>query len=156
MQDMTVHEIERLLDESRIGRLSMADRDGRPYTIPMPFCWSDGTIYLRLPLAGRKGSILSENDQVCFEVDQFTETLDEYASVLIEGRLIPVIDTDEKLRVKFRTDEKYSRLRRGYRPGHGRSTTIEQLPLRKIVVECISGRKKESQSTAALVAATGN
>ena len=156
MQDMTVDEIERLLDESRIGRLSMADRDGRPYTIPMPFCWSDGTIYLRLPLAGRKGSILSENDQVCFEVDQFTETLDAYASVLIEGRLVAVSEADEKLRVKFRTDEKYNRLRGGYRPGHGRSTPVDQLPLRKVVVECISGRKKESQPAAALLAARGN
>ena len=156
MQDMTAHEIERLLDQSLIGRLSMADRASRPYTIPLPFSWTGGTIYLRLPLAGRKGSILRENDQVCFEVDHFTETLDQYASVLIEGRLVAVTDTDEKLRVKFCTDEKYSRLRRGYRPGHGRSTPVEQLPLRKIVVQSISGRKKESQLTAAADAARGN
>ena len=156
MQDMTALEIERLLDESRIGRLSMADRAGRPYTIPLPFCYSDGTIYLRLPLAGRKGNVLAENDQVCFEVDHFTETLDNYSSVLIEGRLVEVTGTDEKLQVKFRTDEKYNRLRRGYRPGHGRSTPIEHLPLRKIIVSSISGRKKESQPQPAFAAMGAN
>jgi nitroimidazol reductase NimA-like FMN-containing flavoprotein (pyridoxamine 5'-phosphate oxidase superfamily) len=156
MQDMTVHEIEQLLSESRIGRLSMADRAGRPYTIPLPFCWTDGTVYLRLPLAGRKGSVLAENDQVCFEVDEFTDALDDYASVLVEGRLVPVTSSDEKLQVKRRNDEKYNRLRRGYRPGHGRSTPIEELPLRKIVVERISGRKKVSAPHAALIAAGAN
>ena len=142
MQDMNAQEIERLLNESRIGRLSMADRAGRPYTIPLPFCWTDGTIYLRLPLAGRKGRVLAQNDQVCFEADRFTDLLDDYASVLVEGRLVSVTSIDEKSRVKRCTDEKYSRLRRGYRPGHGRATPVEQLPLRKIAVERISGRKK--------------
>ena len=122
----------------------MADRSGRPYTIPLPFCWTDGSVYVRLPLTGRKGLVLTQNDQVCFEVDRFTETLDEYASVLIEGRLVSVISVDEKLRVKRCNDEKYSRLRRGYRPGHGRSTQVDELPLRRIIVERMGGRKKDS------------
>ena len=133
-----------MLSESRIGRLCMADAAGRPYTIPLPFCWTDGTVYLRLPLTGRKGMVLTQNDQVCFEVDYFTETIDEYASVLVEGRLVPVTSTDEKLRVKCCNDEKYTRLRQGYRPGHGRSTPIDELPLRRIVVVRVSGRKKNA------------
>jgi nitroimidazol reductase NimA-like FMN-containing flavoprotein (pyridoxamine 5'-phosphate oxidase superfamily) len=122
----------------------MADASGRPYTITLPFCWTDGSVYLRLPLTGRKGVVLAQNDQVCFEVDHFTDTLDEYASVLVEGRLVPVTSIDEKLRVKRENDEKYSRLRRGYRPGHGRATQIDGLPLRRIVVEHLTGRKKEA------------
>jgi len=144
MQDMTVHEIDRMLSETRIGRLSMADRAGRPYTIPLPFCWTDGSVYLRLPLSGRKGAVLAENDQVCFEVDDFTESLDEYASVLVEGRLVRVTNLDEKLQIRRRNDEKYTRLRHGYRPGHRRSTPVEELPLRRVVVERISGRKKDA------------
>ena len=155
MQEMTIQEVDQMLSEARIGRLSMADRTGRPYTIPLPFCWTDGAVYLRLPLAGRKGCVLAANDQVCFEVDEFTETLDDYASVLVEGRLVAVTSVDEKSHVKSCNDRKYSRLRRGHRPGHGRSTSIEQLPLRKLLVDHISGRKKDSQPPAALFAGEG-
>src|SRR5450759_4723951 len=101
MIEMTPDEIESFLNEARIGRLSMADGEGHPYTIPLPFCWMDGALYLRLPLTGRKGQILSQNDRVCFEVDRFSDTLDDYASVLIEGRLGTVADLAEKSRVKL-------------------------------------------------------
>jgi nitroimidazol reductase NimA-like FMN-containing flavoprotein (pyridoxamine 5'-phosphate oxidase superfamily) len=99
---------------------------------------------------GRKGAILSQNNRVSFEVDRFSDTLDEYASVLIEGRLIEVTDLGEKSRVKSINDGKYTRLRRGNRPGHGRSTPLGSLPMRKIVVESLSGRKKEAAPVAAL------
>ena len=142
MTDMTPLEIEQLLSDTRIGRLCMAGHDGTPYAVPLPFCWKDGSLYLRLPLTGRKGQVLSENDRVCFEVDEFSETLDRYASVLIEGRLVSVSDLDEKARVKELNDAKYNRLRNGYRPGHGRSTVLENLPMRKVVPQSVSGRKK--------------
>jgi nitroimidazol reductase NimA-like FMN-containing flavoprotein (pyridoxamine 5'-phosphate oxidase superfamily) len=151
MIDMSTIQIAQMLDKAHIGRLCMAGADGRPYAIPIPFCWADGAVYLRLPLSGRKGEILTENDRVCFEVDAFTETLDEYASVLVEGRLIPVLDVAEKSRVKAMNDDKYLRLRGGYRPGHGRSTPLEDLPMRKIEVAQITGKMKEPR--AALVAA---
>jgi nitroimidazol reductase NimA-like FMN-containing flavoprotein (pyridoxamine 5'-phosphate oxidase superfamily) len=148
MQDMTPDEIRDFLNDSRIGRLSMASRDGRPYTIPLPFCWHGDALYVRLPMTGRKGRILSENDRVCFEVDSFTETLDDYASVLVEGRLVAVDDAGEKRRVKQANDAKYDRLRRGHRPGHGRGKPAADLPLRKIAVERIGGRRKECGATA--------
>ena len=144
MQKMTPREIEDLLARERIGRLCMACADGRPYAIPLPFCWADGALYLRVALTGRKGEILSGNDQVCFEVDTYTPTLDDYASVLVEGRLVPVDDLEEKALVKRLNDAKYNRLRNGYRPGHGRSTPLADIQLRKILVRQLTGRKKES------------
>ena len=119
MTEMTSVEIDEMLHDAHIGRLSMADAQGKPYTIPLPFCWADGTVYLRLPLSGRKGQILAHNDCVCFEVDRFTSTLDQYESVLVEGRLVEVADLAEKGRVKQLNDEKYNRLRNGHRPGPG-------------------------------------
>jgi nitroimidazol reductase NimA-like FMN-containing flavoprotein (pyridoxamine 5'-phosphate oxidase superfamily) len=142
MIQMSPIEIEAFLDQSLIGRLSLASPDGRPYTIPLPFCWLDGALYLRIPLTGRKGEILRANDQVCFEVDRFSSTLDDYASVIVEGRLVPVTDVEEKTRVKATNHEKYERLRQGYRPGHGRKTATAELPMRKIVVTQVSGRAK--------------
>ncbi len=141
MLPMTDPQIARFLDDALIGRLCMAGADGRPYAIPLPFCWSSGALYLRIPLTGRKGSILTRNDHVCFEVDQFTDSLDAYASVLVEGRLIEVTDLSEKEQVKAVTAQKYLRLRKGHRPGHGRSTPTCDLPLRKIVPDHISGRQ---------------
>ena len=112
-------------------------------SIPLPFCWSDGAIYIRLPLTGRKGQILAANDRVCFEADFCTDSFEEYGSVLVEGRLIPVNDPAEKLRVKQCNDAKYERLRNGNRAGHGRATRIEDLPLKKIAAVRITGRRKE-------------
>ena len=126
MLPMSPHEIETLLDQTLIGRLCMADRDGRPYTIPLPFAWLNDALYLRLPLTGRKGDILRHNDRVCFEVDSFTPTLDDYASVLIEGRLVAVEDAAEKAQVKAINEQKYNRLRAGHRPGHGRAHAPER------------------------------
>jgi nitroimidazol reductase NimA-like FMN-containing flavoprotein (pyridoxamine 5'-phosphate oxidase superfamily) len=139
---MTDWEVRRMLDEARIGRLCMAGRDGRPYVIPLPFCFADGTVYVRVPMKGRKGEILAENAWVCFEVDAYSSSLDEYASVLVEGELVEVADLEEKRRVKAWNDEKYARLRGGYRPGHGRGTPLEEVPMRKVRVSRISGRKK--------------
>lgn len=143
MLDMTRDEIAQLLHDARIGRLCMAAPDGKPYSLPFPFLWAEGTLYLRVALAGRKGQILEHNNQVCFEVDTFTDNLDDYASVLVEGRLVPVDDPEERTRVKQLNDAKYSRLRGGHRPGHGRSTPLAQLPLRKILVERLTGRRKQ-------------
>jgi nitroimidazol reductase NimA-like FMN-containing flavoprotein (pyridoxamine 5'-phosphate oxidase superfamily) len=149
---MTPCEIEELLSASRIGRLCMADLDARPYAIPLPFCWLDGALYVRVADAGRKGRVLAENPRVCFEVDAVTDALDEYASVLIEGRLVPVIGLAEKVRVRDVNAAKYSRLRNGQRPGHGRLTPPEHVPLRKILVEQIAGRKNEPRHHASVAA----
>jgi nitroimidazol reductase NimA-like FMN-containing flavoprotein (pyridoxamine 5'-phosphate oxidase superfamily) len=146
MQEMNFQEIDEMLGDSLIGRLCMADASGRPYSVPLPFCWAGGSIYLRISLSGRKGAVLMENDQVCFEVDRFTDTLDEYSSVLAEGRLIAVDDVNEKTRIRTLNDRKYHRLRRGNRPGHGRVTPIANLPMRKMVIARISGRKKDAPS----------
>lgn len=143
MKQMPHADVEEMLATSRIGRLAMADATGTPYVIPLPFTWTDGALYLRLPMTGRKGQVLSANTKVCFEVDRFTDTLDDYASVLIEGRLTKVPDIAEKQKVRDITQGKYQRLRNGHRPGHGRQTPIEEMPLCKIVVERLSGRERE-------------
>ncbi len=148
-------EMEALLSGALIGRLGMADGGGKPYVIPMPFCWYDEAIYLRLPMTGRKAAVLLQNNRVCFEVDWFDETLRDYGSVLVEGRLAMVEDLCEKAAVKAINDEKYTRLRKGIRPGHGRSTPLEALPMCKILSQAISGRRKESPQPAAVAMGHG-
>jgi nitroimidazol reductase NimA-like FMN-containing flavoprotein (pyridoxamine 5'-phosphate oxidase superfamily) len=143
--EMTEQEVQLLLANAAIGRLAMTGKDGKPYVIPMPFCWLARKIYLRLPMKGRKATILKENNQVCFEADCFTDDLSHYASVIVEGRLEPVEDSIEKGSVNAANHAKYNRLRKGNRPGHGRAMKIEDLPLQKIYVTQMSGRKKSSE-----------
>jgi nitroimidazol reductase NimA-like FMN-containing flavoprotein (pyridoxamine 5'-phosphate oxidase superfamily) len=137
---MTSQQIAKLLNSSLIGRLCMVDCDNRPYAIPMPFCWANDSIYLRVPLTGRKGRALSHSDRVCFEIDSYTQTLDRYASVLVEGKLFEVLDEAEKHRVCTLNSAKYTKLRNGHRPGHKRPTRLDQIPIRRIDVTQISGR----------------
>ncbi|MCZ7646153.1 MAG: pyridoxamine 5'-phosphate oxidase family protein [Planctomycetota bacterium] len=144
MEEMTRAEIEALLQHEPLGRLAMAAGDGTPYVIPMPFCWLDEALYLRLPMKGRKGRVLAENDRVCFEVDWSLPDLSNYASILVEGRLVSVHDLAEKRCVQLANERKYCGLRGAARKGHGRKTPLEQLPLSKIVIASLSGRKKES------------
>lgn len=143
MIEMTHDEIDELMSNARIGRIAMAGSDGQPYIVPMPFCWHNGTVYLRLPLTGRKGQVLQENDRICFEADCCTDDMADYASVLVEGRLCVVSDLEEKAAVKAANDDKYDRLRGGFRPGHGRGTGLASLPMKKIEISRLSGRKKE-------------
>ena len=145
MITMNSGEIEQMLQCGRIGRLAMADAAGQPYVIPLPFTWHAGSLYLRLPMTGRKGRVFLQNTRVCFEVDQFTDTLDEYASVLVEGRLEAVRDVAEKQQVREITRTKYQSLRRGYRPAHGRATPIDEMPLCRIAIDQISGRRREPE-----------
>ena len=56
MIEMSPEQMEACLSESRIGRLCMATPEGEPYAIPLPFCWTEGALYLRLPMTGRKGA----------------------------------------------------------------------------------------------------
>ena len=48
MLDMSSCEIDHLLREAPIGRLSVADDHGQPYAIPLPFCWISSDLYLRV------------------------------------------------------------------------------------------------------------
>ncbi len=140
MVDMSRLEIQTFLQNQLLGHLGMATPDGRPYVIPMPFCYLNDCIYIRLPKTGRKGAIIAENQHVCFEVDYCSPQMDDYASVIIDGVIKPVTDLAEKGSVRDATTEKYMRLRGQYRPGHKRQTPLEDLPTMRISPASIAGR----------------
>lgn len=147
MEDMSRLEIHTFLQNQLLGRLAMAAPDGRPYVIPMPFCYLNNCIYIRLPMTGRKGAILAENQHVCFEVDYCSPQMDDYASVIIDGVIELVTDLAEKGSVRDATTEKYMRLRGQYRPGHQRQTPLEDLPTMRISPTLISGRRISESAT---------
>jgi nitroimidazol reductase NimA-like FMN-containing flavoprotein (pyridoxamine 5'-phosphate oxidase superfamily) len=145
MVGMEHDEIIALLHSAKIGRLAMADGQGQPYVIPLPFCWLNGAIYVRLPLSGRKGRILAKNDQVCFEVDAVEGNFAHYASVLVEGRLVRVADMTEAVRAKHTMNVKYTDPGVPTRAGSGRAPIPEEGAgdaIRKLVVDQMSGVHK--------------
>jgi nitroimidazol reductase NimA-like FMN-containing flavoprotein (pyridoxamine 5'-phosphate oxidase superfamily) len=96
-------------------------------------------LYLRLEMEGRKGLVLQENNRVCFEVDWYTETLSDYASIILEGKLVPVEDPDQHAALSAALNSKYLHLRKD-RP----SSTPQLSALCKLSPESMSGRKKQS------------
>jgi len=141
MIDMLKSESEKLLHNARVGRLSMVDPDGRPYVIPLRFLWTDKTVYVRLAPCGRKQDAIERSNHVCFETDEVRPDFSEYASVVIEGRIEDVSDEEEKKRALVAMNDKYARLCQ--LPTPGPNPVTKGVAIRKIVIEKLSGRKRE-------------
>ncbi len=62
-------EIERILGATTIGRIATEGADGYPYITPVNFVYHKGNIYFHSAPEGEKLDNLSQNPNVCFEVD---------------------------------------------------------------------------------------
>ena len=109
--------IDRFLNEKRVGTLSMCDKEGRPYGIPVNYIYLEGKIYIHGMGSGKKNVVLGENPSVCFSVfEEFGTATDpvpckcdtSYFSVVIFGKAVPVEKPDEKVRVLAQLLEKFT------------------------------------------------
>lgn len=141
MIDMPTSETFALLDASRVGRLAFVDAGGRPYAIPLRYVWHNGAIYVRLAFAGRKQEAIEQCRRVCFETDECADDFSHYASVLAEGTLVDVLNDEEKRGALVAMNLKYERL--AGLPHPGPNPVIHGVALRKIVVDKVTGRKRE-------------
>lgn len=85
----------RLLEEERVGRIGLND-ERQPYVVPTDFAYLDGAIYIHTPAAGRKARLARLDPHVCFEIDRYNETVTDYSSVLIRGKIGEVSDLRER------------------------------------------------------------
>lgn len=115
---MTKAEMEALLREAPVGRISTLGADGYPYTVAVHFVYLDGKIYFHGLNAGRKLENIARCPRVCFETDALDGILAEdlqtpcgadaaYRSVVIAGDAAPVEDA-EKGRPLAALVEKYT------------------------------------------------
>jgi nitroimidazol reductase NimA-like FMN-containing flavoprotein (pyridoxamine 5'-phosphate oxidase superfamily) len=141
MIEMLPSETLALLDDSRVGRLAFVDPDGRPYVIPLRYVWHNSALYVRIAFAGRKQDSIEHTRRVCFETDECTDDFSHYASVVAEGTLIDVLNDEEKRSALVAMNLKYERL--AGLPHPGPNPVIHGVALRKIVVDKLSGRKRE-------------
>ena len=67
-------EIEKILLSAKVGRLGMCC-NGQPFIIPVNFAYESGSIYFHCSEQGLKTDSLRENPIVCFEVDEYIDTV---------------------------------------------------------------------------------
>ena len=65
-------ELEEILQGSIICRMAMLD-GGKPYIIPVNYGYRDGCIFIHSAPEGKKIDLLSQNQEVCFEVEDKVE-----------------------------------------------------------------------------------
>lgn len=108
--------IDRFLVEKRAGTLSICDKEGKPYAIPVNYIYWNNKIYIHGMGSGKKNDILSESPSVCFGVfEEFGTVTDSvpckcdtsYFSVIIFGKAVLVQDLDEKTQVLMQLLEKF-------------------------------------------------
>ena len=94
------NKIETFLSEERTGVLGMVDGN-LPYTLPVNYVWSEGSIYFHGMGSGKKEKILSQKPSVCFAVYKEHGTVIDpvpchadtsYMSVMIFGKAEKVTD----------------------------------------------------------------
>ncbi len=81
--------LEEILLEAQYLRLALCN-DDRPYIVPMSFGYKNDAVYLHSSRKGTKIDLIRKNKNVCFEVDDFYQTLpsDEPCSYYMKYRSI--------------------------------------------------------------------
>lgn len=138
---------EEVLRQTDVGRLGLV-KDGKPYIVPLNFCYTDDKIYIHSHKDGTKMDLIRKTPDVCFEVDEgdiitAENPCDyswEYTSVLAYGKASVVEDEGERLKALRLISDKYS-------PGKGKLITEElftkfkHLWIVRIDIEEMTGKK---------------
>ena len=91
-----------LLNQAEYGVLSTVSKDGKPYGVPLNFCFMDFCIYFHCAVEGHKIDNIQQNRYVSFCVVDNTEILPDkfgtkYASVIVFGEIEEVFDIDKQM-----------------------------------------------------------
>ncbi len=102
-------EMEAIIRKCQSCCISMVDREGKPYVIPMNFGFDGEYVYFHGSATGKKVDFLKNRPDVCiaFSTDHELRYVDEevacswsmrYRSVLVHGKAEFVEDPEEKIR----------------------------------------------------------
>ncbi len=123
-QEIGPEAIEAVLSKTMVGRVGVLS-EGEPYVVPMNFAHKDNRVFIHGAESGRLINAIRAESRICFEVDEYIETMPDpvlcqydtrYLSVIGFGTARVIEDLDEKteaLRVvasKYSTDEKGMKL----------------------------------------------
>ncbi len=91
-----------LLNKAEYGVLSTVTEDGKPYGVPLNFCFIDQCIYFHCAVEGRKIENIKKNKFVSFCAVGNTEVLPDkfatrYESVIVSGEVEEVFDINKQI-----------------------------------------------------------
>ena len=111
--------VERVLQESPVGRISTIGADGYPYTVSVHYVYDGRAVYFHGLPKGEKLDNIKANPKVCFEVSGMKSILapadegnictadTEYESVVIRGKAEILQDMLEKKNILEKIVDKY-------------------------------------------------
>ena len=91
-----------LLNKAEYGVLSTVTGDGKPYGVPLNFCFLDSRVYFHSAIEGHKIENIQQNRYVSFCVVGNTKILHskfatKYESVIVFGEVEEVFDQEKQL-----------------------------------------------------------
>lgn len=95
LPNMSHREMDDLLKSQLLCRISFHD-EPYPYVLPMEYYYFGDVMYFHFTTTGKKMELLNKNPNVTVEVDWCNDTMTDYKSVILRGRLVPVDNPDER------------------------------------------------------------
>lgn len=144
-QQLQMEEAESILKRGTAGVLSLVDREGRPYGVPLSYLYAEGKLIFHCASVGRKLDCIAHDARASFCVIGADEVVPQryttyYQSVIVQGHVALVADREEKIRLAILLAEKY---RPGF-PEDARQSVLESLERLTICVlipEEITGKE---------------
>lgn len=99
--ELTTFEINKLLRNSILGRIGCAVNN-QVYVVPIIYAFDGNYIYGH-SLEGKKVSVMRENPNVCFEVDQVSN-ISNWQSVIIHGTYEELLGEKAREAIQFFTN----------------------------------------------------
>ena len=154
---MTDAESEKLLLESRAGRIATVCSDGLPYITPVNYAYEPSTQRVYIHHAAKGGRLLDNlkiNSRVCFEADEPVEAVNAqtgkhicdidyaYRSVICYGSM-SIAGNEEKLKGLRLLGEKYAAAEIVRQSNEFEQHKLDRLVVLLIEIESVSGKCRE-------------
>jgi hypothetical protein len=91
-----------ILNKAEYGVLSTITPDGKPYGVPLNFCYLDHSIYFHCAIEGQKIDNIEKNKSVSFCTVGKTEIMPDkfgtkYESVIVSGQIEEVFNVNKQI-----------------------------------------------------------
>lgn len=111
VQNLNKEEIKIFISEQLTGRLGVCF-ESEVYIVPLSYIFMDNKIYVHwFKDDGKKSQLLKKNNQICFEIDEYTKDHLYRKSVIIQGRISKVKSLEEKRKFIGELSKKYPEFR---------------------------------------------